>query len=81
MTIWNGEEEPLLSLESIEVNTDPLKLFTRKLSVKEVRLIEPTLNLIYLGNNSKVEKEGSLQEGEEKETGGSSQSFIKEVEN
>ncbi|MCS5420974.1 MULTISPECIES: DUF748 domain-containing protein [Psychrilyobacter] len=77
--IWNGEEEPLLSLESIEVNADPLKLFERKLSISEVRLIEPTLNLIGLGNDSKAEKESSPQT-EEEDPGASSQGFIREVE-
>jgi hypothetical protein len=79
LTIWNGEEEPLLSLKFIKINTDPLKLFGRKLSIREVRLIEPTINLIYLGNNSEVNKEAFPQTGEA-DLDASSQGFIREVE-
>ncbi|MEI6856025.1 hypothetical protein [Psychrilyobacter sp.] len=79
LTIWNGEKEPLLSLKSIKIDTDPLKLFGRKLSIREVRLIEPTLNFIYLGNNSEVNKEASPQIGEV-DPDAPSQWFIREVE-
>ena len=77
--IWDEDEEPVLSLKSIEINTDPLKLFARKLSISGVLLTEPTLNLIYLGNNSKSKKQISPQTGEVEATA-SSQGFIKEVE-
>lgn len=79
LTIWDGEKEPLLSLKSIKINTDPLKLFGRKLSIREVRLIEPTLNFIYLGDNSEVNKEASPQIGEV-DPDAPSQWFIREVE-
>jgi uncharacterized protein DUF748 len=79
VTIWNKDEEPVLSLKSIEINTDPLKLFARKLSISGVHLTEPTLNLIYLGNNSKSKEQISPQTGKVEPTA-SSQGFIKEVE-
>ncbi|UUV18315.1 DUF748 domain-containing protein [Fusobacteria bacterium ZRK30] len=79
VTIWNGEEQPLLSLKSIEINTDPLKLFRRKLSISEVRLIEPALNLISLEDNSKDNTETSPKIKESASTA-SSQGFLREVE-
>ncbi len=79
VTIWKDEKDPLLSLKSIEVNTDPFKLFGRKLSISELRLIEPTLNLINLEDESEVKKETSPQIGES-EPDSPSQGFIKEIE-
>lgn len=79
VTIWNGEEQPLLSLKSIEINTDPLKLLGRKLSISEVRLIEPALNLISLEGNSKNKKETSPKT-KESDSLSSSQGFIREIE-
>lgn len=80
VTIWNGDDEPLLSLKSIKINTDPLKLLGRKLSISEIRLIEPTLNFISLKNNPKINKENNLEIKEKKDFETSSQNFIKEIE-
>lgn len=76
---WNKEKKKLLSLHSIKINTDPLKLFGRKLSISEIRLIEPTLNLISLGNNQKINKE-NLPQIEKKDIKMSSENFINEIE-
>ena len=79
VTIWKDEKDPLLSLKSIEINIDPLKLFRGKLSISEIRLIEPALNLINLQENSEIEKEPSTEIKKSASTT-SSQGFIREVE-
>lgn len=79
VTIWKDEKNPLLSLKSIEVNIDLLKFFERKLSISEVRLTEPTLNLVDLDKNSKVKIETS-PEIEESASASPSQGFIREIE-
>lgn len=79
INVWNNEEKPILSLDSLKINTDPLELFRKKLSISEIRLIEPTLNLIYLEGNQKSDKE-NLTQIEKKYPETSSQSFIREIE-
>jgi len=77
--LWSEEKIPLLSLHSIKINTDPLKLFGRKLSISEIRLIEPTLNLISLENNQKSKKE-NLPQTNKNELKIPSENFINEIE-
>jgi len=77
--IWKDEKDPLLSLKSLEINIDPLKLFERKLSISEIRLVEPALNLIYFDKNSQVEIE-TPKKIEESTSPSSTQGFIREIE-
>jgi len=77
--IWKDEKDPLLSLKSLEINIDPLKIFERKLSISKVRLVEPTLNLVDLDKNSEVKIE-TPPKIEESISPPSSQGFLREVE-
>ena len=83
VTIWKDDTESLVSLKSMKINVDPLKLFARKLSISEVSLTGPTFNLMDSDSDS-----GSNNETEPtKETptkvnnpNSDSESFIKNIE-